>query len=238
MTSSSTQVLSIKRKVLAAVATLTIVGGVSAAATGAASAATPQCSSKCISVFSSELGTYAQPNFVEAVLGGGGANVGQPVGVKQANRFDPSQDILPEAPVPEATVSDFYAAGLVSAEANAHYGSLDAVQQRYAPFGIPTDLCVGLASVAFQNQGLTLQPCSVPGATVWVIGVVGASSGYFPIINASTTDFSRPFAMHLPRNEVASGKPLQMQARHLQFRTGDKTLPARQLWGAVFGVLN
>ena len=62
-------------------------------------------------------------------------------------------------------------------------------------------------------------------------------AGYFPIINAATTDFSRPFAMHLPRNEVASGRPLQMQARRLQFLTGEKTLPARQLWGAVFGEL-
>ena len=61
MTSSSTQVLSIKRKVLAAVATLTIVGGVSAAATGAASAATHECGMSCISVFSSELGTYDSP---------------------------------------------------------------------------------------------------------------------------------------------------------------------------------
>jgi hypothetical protein len=237
MTSSSTQVLSIKRKVLAAVATLTIVGGVSAAATGAASAATPACGSPCISVFSSELGTYAQPNFVEAVLAGGGANVGQPVGLKQASRLDPSQDILPDAPVPDAKVSDFYAAGMVSAEANSHYGSLPAVQQRYAPFGIPTDLCVGLASVA-QNQGLTLQPCSVPGTTVWVVHEgLATPAGYFPIINAATTDFRRPFAMHLPRNEVASGRPLQMQARRLQFLTGEKTLRARQLWGAVFGEL-
>src|SRR5215208_1355313 len=148
MTSSSTQVLSIKRKLLAAVATLAIVGGVSAAATAAASAATPECTAAatvCISVFSSELGTYEEPNFVEAVLGGGGANVGQPVGLKQANRFDPSEDILPVAPRPGATVSDFYAAGMVSAEANRHYGSLPAVQQRYAPFKIATDLCVGLA---------------------------------------------------------------------------------------------
>jgi hypothetical protein len=238
MTSSSTQVLSIKTKVLAVVATLTIVGGMSAAATGAASAATPECGPDCISVFSSELGTYAQPNFVEAVLGGGRAKVGQPVGLKPASRFDPSQDIKPDAPVPDAKVSDFYAAGMVSAKANRHYGSLPAVQQRYAPFGRVTDLCVGLASVA-QNEGLTLQPCSVPGTTVWIVHEgLATPSGYFPIINAATTDFRRPFAMHLPRNEVASGRPLQMQARRLQFLTGEKTLRARQLWGAVFGVLN
>jgi hypothetical protein len=237
MTSSSTQVLSSKRKVLAAVATLTIVGGMSAVATGAASAATPECGASCISVFSSKLGTFAQPNFVEAVLGGGRAKVGQPVGLKRANRLDPSQDIKPDAPVPDAKVSDFYAAGMVSAKANRHYGSLPAVQQRYAPFGRMTDLCVGLARVA-QNEGLTLQPCNVPGTTVWIIHEgLATPSGYFPIINAATTDFRRPFAMHLPRNDLASGKPVQMQARRLQFLTGEKTLPARQLWGAVFGEL-
>jgi hypothetical protein len=31
--------------------------------------------------------------------------------------------------------------------------------------------------------------------------------------------------------------PSGVRARRLQFLTDDKTLPARQLWGAVFGVL-
>ena len=225
------------RKVMAAAATLTIVGSVSAAATGAASAATPACGPPCISVFSSELGTYANPNFVEAVLGGGGANVGQPVGLKRASGTDPSEDILPGGATRGGKVSDFYADGMVSAEVNSHYGNLDAVQQKYAPFGIETGLCVGLASVAYQNEGLTLQPCSAR-TTVWVVHQgLATPSGYFPIISAATTDFRRPFAMHLPRNEVASGKPLQMQARRLQFLTDEKTLPARQLWGAWFGEL-
>jgi len=77
-----------------------------------------------------------------------------------------------------------------------------------------------------------------PGTTVWVVHQgLATPAGYFPIINAATTDFRRPFAMHLPRNEVASGTPLQMQARRLQFLTGEKTLSARQLWGAWFGEL-
>src|SRR4051812_41466469 len=145
--------MSIKSRVFAAAATLTLVGGVSGAATGAAGAATHECAGYCISVFSSELGTYQQPNFVEAVLDGGAANVGQPVGLKQANKFDSSQDIQPIA----GAVSHFYALGLVSAAANRRYGSLMAVQQRYAPFNVPTALCVGLATVAYQNEGLTLQ---------------------------------------------------------------------------------
>jgi hypothetical protein len=240
MTPSPTQVLSIKRTVLAAAATLTIVGGVSGAAPGAASAATPACGPACISVFSSELGSYAHPTFVEAVLGGGGATVGQPVGLKRVGGTDPSQDFLPGRATGGAKVSDFYADGMVSAEVNRHYGDLNAVQQKYAPFGRASGLCVGLASVAYQNEGLTLQPCDVPATTVWIIypAPTATPPGYFPIVNASTTDFSHPFAMHLPRNEVASGSPLQMQVRRLQFRTGAKTLPARQLWGAVFGQLH
>ena len=133
-------------------------------------------------------------------------------------------------------MSSFYGLGLVSAAANNHYGSLAAVQQKYAPFGIETSLCVGLASVK-QNEGLTLQPCNSP-TTVWIPHFgLATPAQYFPIINAATTDFRRPFAMHLPRNEVASGKPLQMQARHLQFLTSEKMLRARQLWGAWPGEL-
>ena len=234
----SPAVQAIKRKVSAAAATLTIVCAVSAAATGAASAASPQCGDACISVFSVELGSYDQLNFVEAVLGDGGARIGQPVGLKQADKLDPTQDIKPDGPIPMAIakVSDFFAAGMVSAEANRHYGHLDAVQQRYAPLGEDTELCVGLANVR-QNEGLTLQPCTVPGTTVWVVqSDLAIPPGYFPIINAATTDFRRPFAMHLPRNEVASGKPLQMQARRLQF-VGDDALRPRQLWGAWQGEL-
>ena len=225
--------MSINSKILAVAATLAVVSGV--VGTSLASAATPACGMNCISVFSRELGTYTHPNFVEAILGGE-ARVGQPVGLKQASGSDPSEDILPVG----GFVSDFYAAGMVSAEVNSHYGSLRAVQQEYAPFGIPSGLCVGLASVAYQNEGLTLQPCSVPSTTVWIVdpALSPTTPGYFPIINASTTDFSRPFAMHLPQDEVASGQALQMQVRHLQFLTGEKTLRDRQLWGAHFGELN
>src|SRR4051812_9522369 len=163
MTRSSTQVLSARGTVLAAAATFTLVGGVSAAATAPANAATPECGGGCISVFSSELGTFADPNFVEAVLDGGTAQVGQPVGLKPASGTDPSEDFKPGGATGGGTVSDFYADGMVSAEANSHYGHLDAVQQKYAPYGVETGLCVGGARVA-QGEGLPLQPGGVGGA--------------------------------------------------------------------------
>ena len=237
MTPSSTQVLSTKRKVLATAATFTMVGGMSAATIPSANAATPVCGEGCISVFSSELDTYPDPTFVVAVLDGGAAQVGQPVGLKPASGTDPSEDFKPgPATNMGGTVSDFYADGLVSAEANSRYGHLSAVQQRYAPLGNDTGLCVGVARVK-QGEDLTLQPCDDP-TTVWIVypAPAGTDPNYFAIVNAATTDFDRPFAMHLPRNEVTAGDPeLQMQLRHLQYRTGEKTLPARQIWGADFG---
>src|SRR3712207_8124818 len=43
---------------------------------------------------------------------------------------------------------------------------LDAVQQRYAPLGVLTELCVGVAELE-QNEVLSLQPCDGP-RTVWI----------------------------------------------------------------------
>jgi hypothetical protein len=224
--------MSIKRTSLVAAATLTILGGVAASA----NAATPECGMLCGSVFSRELGTYAQPGPVEAVLGGV-ARVGQPVILKPGSNLDPSQDIIPHG----SPVSTFFEAGLVSADVNRRYGHLLGVQQEYAPFGDDTDLCVGLAKVASQNQGLTLQPCDVSARTVWIIATDYSPTTaplFFPIVNASNTTFERPFAMDLRRDEVVNDrKTLQIHIRRLKFLTEEKTLPESQLWGFIPGVL-
>jgi hypothetical protein len=230
--------MSIKRKVLGAAATLTMVGGVSAVGTPLASAATPECGQSCISIFSRELGTYAQPNYVEAVFQGV-AKVGQPMILKRASSSDPSEDLI----VPRAgLVSDFFAAGMVSAAVNRHYGNLRASQIEYAPLGVASGLCVGLATTAFQNEGLTLQPCSVPAKTVWIIDTADspatAADGYFPLVNGSTRNFTRPFTMDYPRNARPTDEPTpQIHVRHLQRVSNEHTVPDRQLWGTRFGVL-
>ena len=239
-TATHTQVLPTRKRVLGAATMFTLLGVGSGAVAAPAKAATPECGDTCISVFSSRLGTYADPNFIEAVLDGGDAQVGQPVGLKPASGTDPSEDFMPGGATEEglATVSDFYADGLVSAAANRRYGDLPAVQQRYAPLGDDTGLCVGVARVK-QGEDLTLRPCDDP-TTVWIVyPAAGAEENYFAIVNAATTTFHRPFAMHLPRTEIKQIKcgdtEVQMVLRRLQYRTDDKTLPARQIWGAVSG---
>ena len=86
--------MSIKSKVFAAAAALTLVGGVGASAAltaGAASAATPSCGNSCPDVFSHQFGTHHSPNFVVDVLRQG-EKVGQPIILFRTSNYDPAED--------------------------------------------------------------------------------------------------------------------------------------------------
>ena len=225
--------MSAKGNIVGAAAALTLVGGLGAVGTIPASAATPQCGPHCIEVFSPRFGTPTQPNFVETARGAV-AKLGQPAILYSASSSNPAEDwIVPTGgPVP---VSRFYANGMVSAAVNSHYGTLNAAQIEFAPYGKATGFCTGVPETPFEHEGLSLQPCSVPGNTVWIIDTSAAPStaaGYFALINGSTTDFSRPFAM-----TYAQEPPTQIRVDHLLFSpTG--TVPGIQLFGADFGVVN
>jgi hypothetical protein len=246
--------MSIRSKVLAAAAALTMVGGAGAAgalATAtAANAATPSCGVNCIDIFSREFGTHFLPNYVLDVFRQG-LRVGQPVILFRASNADPAEDITVSF---QGLVSDFFAAGLVSAAVNLHYGngSVAAIDQpalelEYAPFGVDSGLCVGVASTAFQNEGVTLQPCGVTAKTVWIVDVadspVTLAAGYVPLINGSDTNFSHPFVLSYPRNGFPTDRPRpQLRVTNLTgFSNGFGpivgTVPDYQLWGADFGEL-
>jgi hypothetical protein len=199
------------------------------------SAATEACGSRCISLFSAELGTTAQPNVVETVLDGV-ARVGQPVILEQASSSNSAQDIIVNR---AGTVAQFYSAGLVSADVNYHYSTLNAAMIEYAPLGRPTGLCVGLEVAAFQGEALSLQPCTVGARTVWIIDPDASTTpGYFAVLSGSTTDFSHPFAMHFPRDEYATQvRTQEIEVRHLQFLSYERVVPDRQLWGIHPGVV-
>jgi hypothetical protein len=99
--------MSVKTKVRAVAAAL-LVGGVSASAPLSASAGTSACGPHCIGVFSSELGSYATPNFVEHVFGGSAVQ-GTETGLTRASNDDPSEDFI--NPHPNDHVSDYYNLG-------------------------------------------------------------------------------------------------------------------------------
>jgi hypothetical protein len=223
--------MSIKTKVLAAAATLTVAAGLSTAGTLPASAATTQCGSACVQIFSAKFGTYANPGFIESVFLGIPV-AGVPTIVHRARNSDPTGDFIVSR---GGLVSTFYADRMVSAAVNAHYGSERAVQVEYAPYGHATGLCSAVATTAYQGEGLTLQPCSTPATTVFIIDVADSPAtapDYFPIVNASTTDFTHPFTMTIHGNPAHERFP-QIKLEHMIGNPAH--VPINQLWGSEFG---
>lgn len=242
--------MSFKSKMLAGAATLALVGGVATVGSLSASASTPSCGHRCIDVFSRQFGTHHTPNFVMDVFRQG-AKVGQPIILFRNSNSDPAEDFTVSF---QGHVSEFYAAGLVSAAVNLHYGNGTTVahdepafELEYSPFGVDSGLCVGTATTAVQNEGVTLQPCGVSGKTVWILDTFDKSfpaffTGYFPAINGSDTNFSHPFVLTYPANGFPTDRPRpQLQVRNLTgFSNGIGrvvgTVIDTQLWGANFGV--
>ena len=241
--------MSVKSKVAAAAATLTMVGGVGMAgalSAGTASAATPSCGPSCINVFSKQFGTHKSPNFTIDVLRQG-ERTGQPIILFRTANYDPALDWTVAF---QGTVADFHAAGLVSGALDLHYWYLPAFENEYAPFGVDSGLCLGVATTAFNDEGVTLQPCGVSANTVWVLDYRDSWStflhgGYVPLINGSDTNFSHPFVLTYPNIRYPTDKPRpQVVVTNLTgFSNGPNgpelgTVNNDQLWGADFGVLH
>ena len=240
--------MSFKSKVAAAAATLTLVGGVGMAGAltaGSASAATPSCGGNCIDVFSKQFGTHAHPNYVMDVYRQG-EKAGQPIILFRTANYDPAEDFTVAY---QGKVADFYAAGLVSAALNLHYSALPAFENEYAPYGVDSGLCLGVATTAVQGEGVTLQPCGVSSKTVWVLDFKDSWStfihgGYVPLINGSDTNFSHPFVLTYPANGYPTDQPRpQLTVTNLTgfsngFGAEIGTVESSQLWGANFGVLH
>ena len=265
--------MSIKSKVFAAATTLALVGGVGTAGVlgaGTASAATPSCGIACVNVFSYDFGTHASPNFTVDVLRQG-EKVGQPIILFRTSNFDPALDWTVAF---QGTVADFFAAGLVSSSLALHYGCIAGVnfpncpfnvavhfrvgrpsdylafENEYAPFGVDSGLCLGVAATAFNDEGVTLQPCGVSAKTVWVLDTLDQqfttawAHGYIPLINGSNTNFSQPFVLTYPNQSFPTDKPRpQLVVTNLtgfSFHVGNlfgTGANSNQLWGATFGAL-
>ena len=222
--------MSIKSKVLAAAAVLSLAGGLSAAGAGAASAATPQCANNCLTPKSA-----AYPRFVESALFGIPLR-GVPTIVSPAAGWNPGEDFTLPTGTP-VNAAYYYARGMVSAALTSQYGGTGfaAVQIEYAPYGKPSGLCSGIATTAYQDEALSLQPCSTPDTTVWILDFNDSQiRGDYSIINASTTDFTHPFVMTIlgnPARQLVT--PIILQ--HLLGNPGN--VPANELWSTASGTL-
>jgi hypothetical protein len=238
---------------LAAAATLTLVGGgsVAAAATaGAANAATPSCGESCIGVFSHQFGTFKDPGFVMDSYKQGSVT-GTPVILFRTSNSDPAEDFTI---ADEGLLSEFYAANLVSASVALHYGcttgvfgacagngqaDYEAYEFMYSPYGVQTGLCVGVAATAVKGEHVTLQPCGVSGKTVWITdSYTGSLTGLAePLINGSDTDFSDPYGLTYPGSGYPTDRPRPVLYTSNVLGFSDGQISTNQLWSAVGGPL-
>jgi hypothetical protein len=242
--------MSIKSKVFAAAAALTLVGGAGAVAATAtsANAATPSCGFSCIEVFNHDFGTHAHPAFVQDTFRQG-EKVGQPQILFRVANFDPAEDYTFSY---QGTVADFYAANLVTAAVALHYGGLAAgfpndaaFELQYSPYGVDSGLCSGVAATAVAGEKVTLQPCGVSSKTVWIEDAPETPfSSYIPFINGSDTNFSQPFVLTYPANAFPTDNP--RPSLYVTNITGSQgangqpfigTVRSSQLFGIDTGVL-
>ncbi len=226
--------MSVKSKVLAAAATLTMVGGLGAVGTLSASAATPSCGSSCIDIFSYEFGHHSSPNFVLDVYRGT-TRAGTPIILYRQANNDAAEDFTVSF---QGTVKDFYNAGLVSSALDLHYANFAAFEFEYSPNGVDSGLCVGTGSTAADLTPVALEPCGQSSKTVWVVDSYDTIRGsYVPLINGSDTNFSHPYVLHYPGNGYPTDTPRpQLNTYELQ-KYSNNTVYNNELWGANYGVL-
>jgi hypothetical protein len=212
--------MSIKSKVLAGAAALSVIGGGVGVAAATANASTPSCGSSCVNIYSTEFGhhfvvdTFKQGDFV-----------GNKVILFNKNNSDPAQDFTYAE---QGKVSDFYSLGLVSAGLDLHYASNTAVEIQYSPYGSGGNgLCLSTAATASNGTAVTLQPCGVSSKTTWV--EVQTSHGDV-LINGSDTNFSHPYVLTYPGNSYPTDKPRAGLETWGLNSFSDGTIPSNMLW--------
>jgi len=205
--------MSIKSKVLVAAATMAMVAGVSAVGLLPAQASTPSCegsTTACPTINGEE---YGAP-FVLDVLRQG-EKLGQAVIMFRTSNSDPAEDFTV---TDQGLVSTFYTDGLVSAGLDQAYGADTAYELEYAPYGVASNLCAGVASTVGNGTPVALEPCGASSKTLWVADTgADASGAYYPLINGSDTNFSDPFVLHYPGNAYPTDMPRpQLNTYNLQ----------------------
>jgi hypothetical protein len=226
--------MSIKSKIFAAAATLTLAGGIGAAGTLTAGAATPSCGGHCIDLFSREFGTHKHPAFVLDVFQQK-AKAGQAVILWAASNADPGEDFTVSA---QGTVGDFYSAGLVSAALDLHYSKFEAYEFEYAPNGTESGYCAGVGSTAVNGSKVALEPCGTSSKTIWVVDSYDTIKGFYvPLINGSDTNFSHPYVLNYPGGAYPASQPRPQLTTWTLSKYSNGTVFDNQMWSADFGVL-
>lgn len=167
-----------------------------------AHAATPSCGASCINLYNRAIGH----SFILNAQGGGmSGSTGQPLILWQRSNSAPAEDFTV---ADEGTVSDFAAVGLMTPSMNLHFGKDPAFELEYAPYGVDSGLCMGVAS-AVNGAKVNLQPCGVTAETVWAVDlqVKPIPTNFFVGINGGNTNFSHPLVLTYPDGSFPTDMP-------------------------------
>jgi hypothetical protein len=243
-----------------------------------ANAATPSCGTSCVDIFSQEFGHHNSPNFIldvfqqkirigQPIILFRSSNADKAedfrlefqgtvadfylagmVSAGLALHYGCVQNDSPGGPdcfgLPSAAPC---LTGSVRA-GNCNNFNDPAFEIEYTPDGVDSGLCVGVASTAVQEEGVTLQECGASSKTVWAVDVFDQPIesfflGYYPLINGSDTNFSQPFVLTYPQSGYPTDKPRpQLQVDNLSGYTQGfppilnyPSINDNQMWGADFG---
>ena len=205
------------RKYLAAAAAVAMIAAGAAVAAPSARAATPACGAGCIALYNL---LYGKTDVIAADSSGTFAELAQ------ASNSDQTEDWVLSA---QGSVTEFYQAGLVSADVWNHYASDQAYEYEYAPGGVASGYCLGTAGPANDGETVSLQPCGVGGWTLWIEDTADQYQRQLPLVNGSDTDFSYPLVL------TADTTYTSMTTSMLTGGVG--VIDTGQYWGTEIGVL-
>jgi hypothetical protein len=221
---------STRNKVVTYVAAVTLAAGSVVAITSgsAAHAATVDCGNVCVEPYSLQYGTADI-----ASVDTGAAQTGQDILLSTAGA-NPTEDF---EVIKEGQVSGLYQEGIVGNVVDEEWGTDLAYQYVYAPDGVLSGLCMGLADSAYSGEDVTLEPCGVGASTIWISMFEDENDvGFFPWINATDTVAGTPYVLTVIHGRLwIHTLNLELGIEPLSVVSG--TVDPGQMWTNEFGVV-
>jgi hypothetical protein len=177
--------MAMRNRIVAGVAALLLAGGAGAATAPAAHAATLACGSGCMALAAQSWGlSYVTSD-------PGSATAGQGIILARAAEFSAEDFMLRD----EGTVASFYSDGILGPAVGQTWPSDELYEYQYAPDGMQTTLCLGLAVTAANGTAVSLQPCGSSARVLWIALSADRIGSYQPLINGSDTVTSTPYVL-------------------------------------------
>ena len=137
---------------------------------------------------------------------------------------------------PAGTVAQLASVGLISPALALHFSADDAFELQYAPYGVGSGMCAGVASApGVTGERVTLRWCGRSARTIWIADATASSGGYGPLISGADTDFSDPQVLTEPVYPGRRPRPGLVTERLQEFADG--TVYDSQMWDNSRGVV-